>query len=158
MTKPTFDPGATGPKPMGGMEFIKLAQQLVARDWNTKVITLGQTFLHPDEVYPVFISKDLNNNKGTFATPRNDGLYYEITRNGNTNEAYVDRYYKQSNEPVNLGYYDANGRLQPLTGIKKEQLNVIEEVYFGKSKLEIENEILRKELTRYSGESFEKES
>ena len=152
------DMGTTGPKPMGGMEFIKLAQQLVARDWNTHAIKLGQTFLHPDEVYPVFISKDLNNNKGTFATPRNDGLYYEITRNGNTNEAYVDRYFKQSNKPVDLRYYDANNRIEPIEDSRYEQLRVIEEVWFSKSKLELENELLRKELTRYSGESFEKES
>ena len=32
------------------------------------------------------------------------------------------------------------------------------EVWFGKTQLELENELLRKELTRYSGESFEKES
>ena len=152
------DIGTTEPKLMGGMEFINLSQQLVSRDWNSNICKPGNTFIHPDEVYPVFISKDLNNNKGTFATPRNDGLYYEITRNGTTNEVYVDRYLKQSNEPVNLGYYDANGRIEPINGIKHEQLRVIEETWFGKSKLEWENELLRKELTRYSGESFEKES
>ena len=158
MKNQIHDMGTTGPKPMGGMEFIKLAQQLVARDWNTKVIKPGQTFVHADEVYPVFVSKDLNNNKGTFATQREDALYYEITRNGTTNQVYVDRYFKQSNKPVNLGYYDENGRLQPLTGIKEEHLRVTEEVWFGKTQLELENELLRKELTRYSGESFEKES
>ena len=152
------DMGTTGPKPMGGMEFIKLAQQLVARDWNTDILRTGNTFLHPDEVYPVFVSKDLNNNKGTFATQREDALYYEITRNGTTNQVYVDRYFKQSNKPVDLRYYDANNRIEPIEDSRYEQLRVIEEVWFGKSKLELENELLRKELTRYSGESFEKES
>lgn len=98
---------------MDGNEFITLAKKLVARDYNENVVTLGEELVDWEEVYPVYISRDLQNNKGTFSTPRHDNLYYEVTRNGNTNQAYVDRYFKQQNTPVNLEYWDRHGELQP---------------------------------------------
>ena len=64
-----------------------------------------------EEVYPVYISRDLQNNKGTFSTPRQDGIYYEVTRNGSTNQAYVDRYLKSQNKAVDLEYWDEHGKL-----------------------------------------------
>lgn len=122
---PKFDPGVTAKrgKGMDGNEFITLARELVARDYNENVVLPGQTLLHWEEVYPVYISRDLQNNKGTFATPRADNIYYEITRNGDTNQAYVDRYTKAQNKAVNLEHWDDYGMLEPSD---KSQINVWE--------------------------------
>ena len=117
-------------KPMGGQEFIRLAQQLVSRDYNTKVIKLGEKLVDPADVYPVFLDKSLNNNKGTFATPENDGLYYEITRNGVTNEVYLDRYKKLYNECIPLQYFDEHNRLEQYNEKAYSQLSVLEKEWF----------------------------
>lgn len=125
MNEREFDSGVTSKRGAGmdGNEFITLARKLVARDYNENVILPGQTFLDWEEVYPVYISRDLQNNKGTFATPRADNIYYEITRNGDTNQAYIDRYTKVQNKAVELIYWDREGNLEPS---KREQINVWE--------------------------------
>lgn len=115
MNEREFDSGVTSKRGTGmdGNEFITLARKLVARDYNENVITLGQELLDWEEVYPVYISRDLQNNKGTFATSRQDMIYYEITRNGDTNQVYVDRYLKSQNKAVDLEFWDTHGELQP---------------------------------------------
>ena len=45
----------------------------------------------------VWYSKSLQNHKGLFSTPLADGMYYEITYNGDKNELYFDAYKKFEN-------------------------------------------------------------
>ncbi len=51
----------------------------------------------PDDVYIVWICKTLQNNKALVSTNVHDGMYFEITHNGDKNETYVDVYKKQEN-------------------------------------------------------------
>ena len=53
-----------------------------------------------DDVYVVWFCKTLQNWKVLVSTTLPDGIYYEITYNGNTNETYVDVYKKWENYTV----------------------------------------------------------
>lgn len=50
-----------------------------------------------DDVYVVWFCKTLQNWKVLVSTTLSDGIYYEITYNGNTGETYVDVYKKWEN-------------------------------------------------------------
>ena len=56
--------------------------------------------LTPEDVYMVWGVKVLQNNKGLFATLLPDGMYYEITFNGDKNEMYIDAYKKFENRCI----------------------------------------------------------
>lgn len=53
--------------------------------------------VHESELYVVWFSKTLNHWKALVSTDSFDGLYWEVTHNGNKNETYVDEYAKVSN-------------------------------------------------------------
>ena len=53
-----------------------------------------------DDVYVVWFCKTLQNWKVLVSTTLPDGIYYEITYNGNTSETYVDVYKKWENYTV----------------------------------------------------------
>ena len=52
------------------------------------------------DVYIVWFSKTLQNWKALLSTDLHDGLYYEVTYNGDKHSAYVDTYKKQDNTVV----------------------------------------------------------
>lgn len=51
----------------------------------------------PDEVYVVWFSKTLQNWKALISTTLPDGMYYEVTHNGDKAETYIDAYKKFDN-------------------------------------------------------------
>ena len=53
-----------------------------------------------DDVYVVWFCKTLQNWKALISTTLPDGIYYEVTHNGDTNETYVDIYKKWENFTV----------------------------------------------------------
>lgn len=55
-----------------------------------------------DEVYIVWECKILQNNKALASTPLEDGMYYEVTYNGNKGEFYLDAYKKTDNQVFEL--------------------------------------------------------
>lgn len=50
-----------------------------------------------DEVYVVWFSKTLQNWKALLSTTLPDGMYYEVTYNGDKAETYIDAYKKFDN-------------------------------------------------------------
>lgn len=83
---------------MGNRRFEFIARMLV-RDWynanaSDKAIPCSITI---DEVYVVWICKTLQNNKALLSTIVEDGMYYEVTYNGDKDEFYFDAYKKQEN-------------------------------------------------------------
>ncbi len=57
------------------------------------------TFMFSD-VYVVWFSKTLQNWKALVSTTLSDGMYYEVTYNGDKQEAYIDAYKKFDNVVV----------------------------------------------------------
>ena len=56
--------------------------------------------LTENDIYIVWFSKTLQNWKALLSTDLHDGLYYEVTYNGDKHSAYVDTYKKQDNTVV----------------------------------------------------------
>lgn len=54
------------------------------------------------DVYVVWESKTLQNNKALLSTDIPDGRYYEVTYNGDNLEMYVDVYKKEYNKSVDI--------------------------------------------------------
>lgn len=86
---------------MGNSQFIDECKKYVADYVNLNGVVNGEEF-SSDDVYVVWISKVLQNNKALLSTPINDGMYYEITYNGDKNEFYLDAYKKVKNIKINL--------------------------------------------------------
>jgi hypothetical protein len=51
-----------------------------------------------DNVYVVWLCKILQNNKALLSTTLLDGMYYEVTYNGDKKEFYLDAYKKFENK------------------------------------------------------------
>ena len=80
---------------MGNQEFINKCIQIV-RDY--AIEHLDKTdMVPPFDVFVVWSCKTLQNNKALLSTTLSDGMYYEITYNGDKNEMYVDVYKKWEN-------------------------------------------------------------
>lgn len=57
----------------------------------------AHTNFSPDEVFVVWFCKTLGNWKALLSTTLPDGMYYEVTYNGNGDELYLDAYKKFEN-------------------------------------------------------------
>lgn len=53
-----------------------------------------------EDIYVVWLSKVLQNNKALLSTTYPDTRYYEITYNGDKNEFYFDTYVKEINQVI----------------------------------------------------------
>lgn len=73
------------------------AKQLVVDYFNEHVDVTDGKKLTLENVFIVWFSKTLQNWKTLVSTDVPDGMYYEITHNGDKNETYVDVYKKWDN-------------------------------------------------------------
>lgn len=55
------------------------------------------------DVFIVWSCKTLQNNKALLSTTLFDGMYYELTYNGDKKELYLDAYKKFENKCIKLG-------------------------------------------------------
>lgn len=82
---------------MDNQKFISKCQQLVADYTNKNLDITDNVSIKSEEVYVVWSSKTLQNNKALLSTPISDGMYYELTYNGDKKELYFDAYKKFEN-------------------------------------------------------------
>lgn len=83
------------------LEMMERAKLLVAQYYNKKAEhTDGAVFIYTDNVYVVWFSKTLQNWKALLSTTVSDGMYYEVTHNGDKAETYLDVYKKWENVVV----------------------------------------------------------
>lgn len=76
------------------------AKRIVMEYFNNNPENYNVTNIKIDNVYIVWFSKTLQNWKALVSTDISDGMYYEITHNGDKNETYVDVYKKWENFTV----------------------------------------------------------
>ena len=76
------------------------AKQIVVDYFNKHVDVTGNKKITVADVFIVWFSKTLQNWKALVSTTVSDGMYYEITHNGNKDETYVDVYKKWENFTV----------------------------------------------------------
>lgn len=89
---------------MTNQEFIKRAKQLVADYTNEHLDKTDMTDspltdprIFPSDVYVVWMAKTLQNSKALFSTTVSDGMYYELTYDGDKQKIYFDAYKKFQN-------------------------------------------------------------
>ena len=76
------------------------AKQIVVDYFNNHVDATNNKKITIDDVFVVWFAKTLQNWKALVSTTVSDGMYYEITHNGDKNETYVDVYKKWENFTV----------------------------------------------------------
>lgn len=88
---------------MGSKDFILKVKELVAEYVNEHLDKSDGKQITVDDVFIVWSCKTLQNNKALASTTLFDGMYYEITYNGDKNEIYFDAYKKWENKCIKLG-------------------------------------------------------
>lgn len=85
---------------MGNKEFIKKCKEIV-RQYAIEHLDKSDTI--PEfEVFVVWSCKTLQNNKALLSTSLQDGMYYELTYNGDKKELYFDAYKKFENRCIKM--------------------------------------------------------
>ena len=93
---------------MTDKKFIKLIKETIVDYFNNNVDVTDGKKITTDDVYIVWSCKTLQNFKALASTTVSDGMYYEITHNGDKNETYFDVYKKWENFVVRGGKYVDN--------------------------------------------------
>lgn len=75
----------------------KRAKELVVNYFNEHVDKTDNKKITEDDVFIVWFCKTLQNWKALVSTTVSDGMYYEITHNGDKGETYLDVYKKWEN-------------------------------------------------------------
>lgn len=82
---------------MGNDKFLNWCKQIVVDYHNSHADATDNHDITEQDVFVVWSCKTLQNNKALLSTTVPDGMYYEITYNGDKHEAYVDAYKKWEN-------------------------------------------------------------
>ena len=83
-------------------EFVKKAKETVMLYANEHLDKTDRAGISEDEVFMVWYCKTLQNWKALLSTMLLDGMYYEVTVNGDKNEMYLDAYKKFENRRIVL--------------------------------------------------------
>lgn len=89
-----------GGKIMLEVEFTELVKTIVADYTNEHLDKSDDKKITKDDVYIVWTCKTLQNSKALASTNLLDGMYYELTYNGDNNELYLDAYKKFENRCI----------------------------------------------------------
>ena len=86
---------------MGDKKFIEICKRVVKE---YAIEHLDKSDVTPEfEVFLVWVCKALQNNKALLSTTLFDGMYYELTYNGDKKELYFDAYKKFENKCIKIG-------------------------------------------------------
>lgn len=85
---------------LGIDKFQLKAKTLVLENYNAHRNVEKNEEATLDDLVVVWFSKTIGNWKALVATNRRDGLYYEVTHNGVSDETYIDIYNKIANVSV----------------------------------------------------------
>lgn len=96
---------------MTNSEFQKLCVKVVKNYTNEHLDKTDNVQITEDDVFFVWSCKTLQNNKALLSTTLRDGMYYELTYNGDKEELYLDAYKKFENRCMSVfkGPSDCNG-------------------------------------------------
>lgn len=86
--------------------FAAKCRQLVVDYTNAHLDVTDSKRISTEDVYIVWQCKTLQNNKALLSTVLFDGMYYEITYNGDKDELYLDAYKKFENKCFKGGDID----------------------------------------------------
>lgn len=84
-------------------EMLDLCKEVVVNYFNENVEKTDELRIDKDNVFIVWFSKTLQNFKALVSTTVSDGMYYELTYNGDKKELYLDAYKKRENKCIKVG-------------------------------------------------------
>ncbi len=87
---------------MKNNDFENLCIKLVKDYANEHLDKSDNVVVEEKNVFVVWICKTLQNNKALLSTTLLDGMYYEITYNGDKKEIYLDAYKKFENRAIKV--------------------------------------------------------
>ena len=86
---------------MDNDKFVELCKEKVVECLDNGALSIP-SYISTDYVYVVWLNRTLQNNKALLSTTISDGMYFEITYNGDDNEMYFDAYKHTYNEAIKL--------------------------------------------------------
>ena len=87
---------------MNEKDFVALCKKAVVDYVNANLDKTDGKQITEDDVFIVWMCKTLKNNKALASTTLFDGMYYELTYNGDKRELYVDAYKKWHNFTISI--------------------------------------------------------
>ena len=84
------------------VEFIPLAKQTVLDYVRAHLDVTNNVNVSINDIYVVWFCKTLQNWKALISTTLPDGMYYEVTYNGDKKEIYLDAYKKFENKHIKV--------------------------------------------------------
>jgi hypothetical protein len=78
-------------------EFEVICKNIIIDYYNKRIDKTDGKKINIKDVYVVWMCKTLKNSKALLSTTVSDGMYYEITYNGEKDEIYLDAYKKWEN-------------------------------------------------------------
>lgn len=88
---------------MNEKDFVALCRQQVTKYTNERLDKSDGKQITKDDVFIVWMCKTLQNSKALLSTTLFDGMYYELTYNGDKKELYLDAYKKWENKAIPVG-------------------------------------------------------
>lgn len=87
---------------MDNGKFVEFCKNRVVDYVNNHLDKSDNKKIDLNDVYVVWLCKTLQNNKALLSTTLFDGMYYEVTVDGNKKEAYIDAYKQWENYCVKV--------------------------------------------------------
>ena len=81
-------------------EMLDLCKKIVVDYFNENTEKTNGLKINDENVFIVWFSKTLQNFKALVSTTVSDGMYYELTYNGDKKELYLDAYKKWENRAI----------------------------------------------------------
>lgn len=91
---------------MNEKDFVRLCKTFVVRYVNQHLDKADGKHITEDDVFIVWMCKTIQNNKALVSTTLFDGMYYELTYNGDKSKMYLDAYKKWENKCIDLNCRD----------------------------------------------------
>ena len=88
---------------MDSAKFEVICEQVVLDYVNSHLDKSDNAEITESDIYIVWMCKTLQNNKALLSTTLPDGMYYEVTYNGDKQEIYLDAYKKFENQCIKFG-------------------------------------------------------